>query len=203
MKRLIALFMAVILAASLCACGSSSDSLSTLPHAIKKSEREPLSATEPKNESTTELPTKASSEIATQPESQAKNEPEKFTSDDLVLCDVTGSWNHVETNGHHSINITEQNGNTITMTIQAIRGQASQIAIADVTVNMVVDAAGGVMSDNLGGKGTFTYEDSFLNQGQGEIIIYGPNNLTLYLNQTSDSSGGWGIGAAAGDYTKY
>lgn len=205
MKKFTALFIVIVLAISLCACVDNTTPQNDLSHAEKQTIE-----TKAKNESATEVPTQkateAPTEAPTQKPTQTKTEetktPDSFTSDDLVLTDVTGKWSHVKTNGHHSVNITKQNGNTITMTIYAIRGQAAQIAIAEVTVNMVVDAAGGQWSDTLGGKGTFTYEDTFLNKGTGEIIVYGPDNLTLYLNPTENIKGGWSIAAAAGDYTK-
>lgn len=206
MKKIIALFMVVVFALSLCACVDDSTKKDIISHADKNQ----TIATKPKTETpaqkATEAPTEKATEAPTEKPTEAKKEetkaPDSFTSDDLVMTDVTGRWSHVKTNGHHGLEITHQDKNTITMTITAIRGQAAQIATAEVTVNMVVDAAGGQWSDTLGGKGTFYYEDSFLNQGRGEIIVYGPDSLTLNLYQTGDTNGGWCVAAAAGDYTR-
>lgn len=206
MKKFTAILITILLVVSLCACGDNIVPKETLPHTTNKihteAKQETSFVTEAPTEKLTEAPTEAPTAKPTEPKTEATKAPDSFTSDDLVLADVTGHWDHVSTNGHHGISITKQDKNTITMTITAIRGQAAQIATAEVTVNVAVDAAGGQWSENLGGKGTFTYEDSFLNKGRGEILIYGSDSLTLYLYPTSEIKGGWSIAPAAGDYIK-
>ena len=192
MKKITSLFMVVVFALSLCACVDNSAKQDVLSHA----DNSQTTAIDPKGElpSQKATATEASTEKSSETKKEETEAPESVTSAESVLPDVTGIWSHVKTNGHHSVNITYQDSNTITMTITAIRGQAAQIAIAEVTVDMVTDANGS--------KGTFYYEDSFLNQGQGEIIIYDSDNLTLNLYQDDNVNGGWCVAAAAGDYTK-
>ena len=110
------------------------------------------------------------------------------------VANVTGYWKHSQYGEHHTITITSQQGNTLNMTIQSVRGNAAQISDAFVTANMITTSSGAV--------GTFSYEDSFMNTGTGQITINSANSITLAINMTYNAGGGWGIMAASGDYIR-
>ncbi len=205
MKKIVVLLMIVTLCVSLCACGSD-DTKTDATEASTQFSTQAKAETKAPTESPTEKPTEEPVQEETQEpkviETQAPTE-KPITSEDLVLADVTGLWEHAEYGSHYTIEIKEQNKNDLYMVIWAVRGNAAQIASSEVNVKISIDAAGGVGFDdkNLGGRGTFRYIDSFNNEGQGEILI-DPNSITLSINQTYNSGSGWGIMAASGNYVR-
>ena len=157
--------------------------------------------TEPKTEAPTLKPTQAPTQKPTQKTTPKPTEAPKPK--ELTIADVTGLWSHTEYSDNYTITVNNQDGNKLDLTICAVRGNGAQIATCDVSVTVVVDAAGGVgvESDNLSGRGTFKYTDSFSNKGSGEILV-DKNSIELYIYESYSSNLNWGIGAATGTYIR-
>lgn len=212
MKKLFYLFMVLILFVSFNACGFGDDieteSVNVPTHTTKTAEKE--------TQISTEIPTEKETKVVTQNPTEKENEQPpteeltqpkmEMTSKELVLSDVTGMWEHVEYGEYYTINITSQDGNLLHMKITAVSKIGLHIAESDVDVTVVLDAAGGEGLDdletlaNLGGKGSFTYEDSFGNTGTGEILV-SKDTITLSIYQTKPGAN-WGIFGASGNYKR-
>ncbi len=188
MKKLIALLMSAMICASLCACGDNGDTKTD--------------ATEPTTQvSTTVEVTEPATEVVveeTQAPDEDSNEVEEETpveeetqaqSGDADFEDLEGLWKHSEKGDHNTVRVTCGADRTMYLTITAIRGEAAQIATAE--VETVIENS----------TGTFTYEDSFGNKGDGQIIINNGESLLLTINET-ESANNWGIRASSGEYVR-
>ncbi len=214
MKKLIVLLMSAILCASFCACNNNDDTKNeatetstqasttavteeTIPETENTNNEEVKSDTENSDTEETQTATEAQTESETQPSTEAETEAETMSEADIAkFTDLEGLWKHSEKGDHNTVRVTCGQDYTMYLTISAIKGEASQIASCEVETKII-------KSDNYpNGKGTFTYEDSFGNKGEGEIIINSDSDsLTLTINETELASN-WGIRASSGDYTR-
>lgn len=115
--------------------------------------------------------------------------------DELVVPSVVGHWKHEVAPKGYSIMVNWQNGNTLGLTIEAVRGNYAQIATADVSVTL-----DNVYNDGacVRGEGTFEYTDSFKNSGIGSISV--SENVILLVIEETNSVSSWGIAYATGEY---
>lgn len=186
MKKLIALLMLAMICASLCACGDNNDTKneateSTTQVSTTAEVTEPT--TEKITEEVTQAPVEGSDEVETQAvtEAQAENNNAAFE-------DLEGLWKHSEKGDHNTLRVTCGANKTMYLSISAIRGEAAQVATCEVET---------VIENSMG---TFTYEDSFGNKGDGQIVING-ESLLLVVNET-ESANNWGIRASSGEYIR-
>ena len=103
---------------------------------------------------------------------------------------VVGLWKHSEYPNAYSIRINSIDGRIMNLTIEAIKGNYSQIATAE------IDDA--YFNNN---KTKFAFVDSFNNSGLCEIKIIGDEMKVSYEINTP-YQGGWCIDAGAGTYKK-
>ena len=140
------------------------------------------------------------------PESTQKNEPQKPVSDkddakeetdeQLVLPPLHSIWVHYNNPHGCTIEITNQNGNTLDFTICSTNVNATKIATADVTVTLNEVYKDG---DIIRGNGTFEYTDSFSNSGTGTLNI-SENAIILVINEEYNAGRGFGISNNTGKY---
>ena len=148
-------------------------------------------ATQAQTEKATEATTQAQENTTTEtqaPEQQNSN-------DELVIPTVTGIWKHEEYPAGCSIEVEVQDGNTLTFTIYAIRGQAAQIASCNKTITFTPEYVG----SEIRGYAEFDYTDSFNNSGTCKMSV-AENVITLIVEQQVDGGAGWSMGHASGDY---
>lgn len=105
------------------------------------------------------------------------------------MPDYTGLWKHTEHGDVYTVNVTEQQGDVIKVTITTIRGQAYSIADCNGTLRLT------------NGKGSFEFLDSFLNTGTCHISIEN-DVMTVSYDLNGEYINFWGITVGAGDYTK-
>lgn len=103
---------------------------------------------------------------------------------------VVGLWKHSEYPNAYSIRINSLDGRIMNLTIEAVKGNYSQIATAE------IDDA--YFSNN---KTKFTFVDSFNNSGLCKIRIIG-DEMTVSYETNTPYQGGWCIDAGAGTYKK-
>ncbi|MBE6677179.1 MAG: hypothetical protein E7597_00075 [Ruminococcaceae bacterium] len=106
-----------------------------------------------------------------------------------AVPDYTGLWKHTEYGDVYTVNVTEQQGDVIKVTITTIRGQAYSIADCNGTLRLT------------NGKGSFEFLDSFLNSGTCHISIEN-DIMTVSYDLNGEYINFWGITVGAGDYTK-
>ena len=179
---LISAIMVIAMVFALAGCNSSDD---------KTAETKATTATQAQTEKTTDAPTQAQTEEETQAPTEAPTEAENS----IVLPDVTGTWKHENYPQGCSIDVTAQDGNTLSFTIYAIRGNGAQIASCDKTVTLDVEMDGSFVR----GSAHFDYTDSFLNEGTCTLSVT-ENVITLVVNQEVDGGAGWSMAHATGDY---
>lgn len=103
---------------------------------------------------------------------------------------VVGLWKHSEYPNAYSIRINSLDGRIMNLTIEAVKGNYSQIATAE------IDDA--YFNNN---KTKFAFVDSFNNSGLCEIKIIG-DEMTVSYERNTPYQGGWCIDAGAGTYKK-
>ena len=177
---LISAIMVIAMVFALAGCNSSDD---------KTAETKATTATQ--TEKATNAPTQAQTEEETEAPTEAVTEAES----PIVLPDVTGTWKHENYPQGCSIDVTAQDGNTLSFTIYAIRGNGAQIASCDKTVTLDVEMDGSFVR----GSAHFDYTDSFLNEGTCTLSVT-ENVITLVVNQEVDGGAGWSMAHATGDY---
>ena len=191
MKKVIALLMSAMICASLCACGDNGDAKTDATEATTQ-----VSATAEVTEPVTEAVVEE-----TQPLVEDSNEEDVPVEEETPVEETTqsqgnaafedfeGLWKHSEKGDHNTIRVTCGANRTMYLSISAIKGEAAQVATCEVET---------VIENSMG---TFTYEDSFGNKGDGQIIINGNNSLLLSINET-ESANNWGIRASSGEYVR-
>lgn len=102
---------------------------------------------------------------------------------------IVGVWKHSEYPNAYSINIKSIDGRNIKLAIEAIKGNGSQIATAEIDNAYFIN--------NLT---RFNFEDSFGNTGICEIKIIDNEMHVSY--ETTSHKGGWCIDAGEGIYIK-
>ncbi len=115
--------------------------------------------------------------------------------DTLVMPQLKNSWQKATNPQGCSITVNSQFGNELYLTITSMRGNAAQIATADVCVTLdKLHSEGGCVY----GEGSFEYTDSFGNSGTGSVSI-NECVIILTVDQTNTASS-WGIANATGRY---
>lgn len=165
-------------------------------------------ATEPNTTAVTEAQTEAQTEELTEAtqaydegsnEESNENNNEQTTSDDnFVIPTVTGIWKNENNLEGCTLEVVNQNGNTIDITITSMRGEASQIATCDATITLEATEYG----SETRGDATFDYTDSFGNTGTCSISV-AENVILLVVTEEYNDGRGWGISNATGDYILY
>ena len=112
---------------------------------------------------------------------------------ELTLPEITGTWVN-ENNSHCTVQVYNQDGNTIDFMIESTNESYTKIATANVSVTLELRHDGAVVR----GTSDFDYTDSFGNSGKGRISA-SENVITIALDKATDVNG-WGIGNASGDY---
>ena len=107
-----------------------------------------------------------------------------------VVRGLSGSWEHMEYPDHYHLIIEQTSLDRHTVTIEAIRGEAAQIAVATVEDVRIVD-----------GYAEFDYEDSFGNKGTVWLSEL-DGQIGLQIEHLPDQPGDWGILTAAGQYRR-
>jgi len=121
----------------------------------------------------------------TPPTVESQSESSIKALDDTVP-NYIGTWNHSAYS--HYVRVYEQNGNTIKLELNAIRGEALSIATCEGTVTLV------------NGKGSFDFTDSFGNSGKCNVSII-DGTMTLGFEMDSNDINFWCVNAAAGTFT--
>ena len=118
------------------------------------------------------------------------SEPKEESSkeENIAITNYVGTWEPISSTSSHCVIIDEQTGNTLKLSIYAVRGAAVQVASCENVVITLVD-----------GKASFQYTDSFSNTGICHFSIL-DDILTLSYdtNQTSD----WSLHYSKGSYKK-
>ena len=115
------------------------------------------------------------------------------TKSEVTIPDVTGTWIH-EYNPHCSIQVNNQCGNTLDLTIESSNDSYTKIATAKVSVTLSTWKDDVAVRGNAG----FNFTDSFGNVGSGHISVC-ENEIILvidYINETNV----WSIGNTTGEY---
>ncbi len=183
---LLSALMTIVMVFALTACNGTDDKTTE----TKATETSTQAQTEQETEKATQTATEASDN-----NTDSNNENTSDSNDELVVPTVTGTWKHENYPQGCSIEVTAQDGNTITFTIYAIRGQGAQIASCDKTVTLTPEYVG----SEVRGYAEFDYTDSFLNSGLCKISV-AENVITLVVEQEVDGGGGWSMAHATGDY---
>lgn len=156
-------------------------------------------------------PTQAPTQEPTTPQNEANNVEKNIapdnnesdieyseneeTEDEVVLPQIRSVW-YAENNPNGcSICINSQQGNTLNLTVSAVRGKSSQIATSDITVTLDCEYDDSIVR----GYGGFEYTDSFGNCGTGSISV-SENVIILVINEEYNSGRGWGISHNTGKY---
>ena len=111
-----------------------------------------------------------------------------------VLPDLRGTWVLESNPLGRSVQVVKQDGNDLELLITAVRGNASQIATARVSVSLDPYFDGSVVR----GTADFEYTDSFGNKGTGSVSA-SENVILLVINEEERVSS-WGIANSTGDY---
>lgn len=191
MKKVIALLMSAMICASLCACGGNGDTKTDATEATTQVSTT-AEVTEPATEAVveeTQPPVEDSNEEDVPVEEETPVEETTQSQGDAAFMNFEGLWKHSEKGDHNTIRVTCAANRTMYLSISAIKGEAAQVATCEVET---------VIENSMG---TFTYEDSFGNKGDGQIIINGDNSLLLSINET-ESANNWGIRASSGEYVR-
>ncbi len=115
--------------------------------------------------------------------------------DTLVMPQLKNSWQKANNPQGCSITVNSQFGNELYLTITSMRGNAAQIATADVCVTLdKLHSEDGCIY----GEGSFEYTDSFGNSGTGSVSI-NEYVIILTVDETNTASS-WGIANATGRY---
>ncbi len=117
----------------------------------------------------------------------------------LILPDIRGVWKHEINQENCKIEITEQHGNSLEITITVENEKGTQVAISK--VNVTLDYMW-TQNDVIYGKGDFIYIDSYKNAGTGKIQV-SKNSLNIDFTQEHNSGRGWSILKATGNYTPF
>lgn len=108
--------------------------------------------------------------------------------------DFTGTWRHV-TNDGCTIQIVNQDGTHVDITIESCSQNASKIA----TSRLSLDLQKSTINGKICGVADFNYSDSFGSGGKGSIIVT-EDSISLSIVKEFDPCASWNITAAAGDY---
>ncbi len=96
--------------------------------------------------------------------------------------EITGLWSHSEYSDNYSVLIFDKKQDTATVSIEAIRGNAAQIATAHVENVRFAD-----------GVASFPVEDSFGNTADCRIEIKNGRMTITYTNEQLEEYANWGI----------
>lgn len=99
-------------------------------------------------------------------------------------------WSHTEYPDHYSIIIYEAEADSISFIIESVRGEAAQIATANIKDAEISD-----------GRGSFEFEDSFENTGI-VTIIFEDEKLNVSYEIDYPQNGIWSIAAGEGSFEK-
>ena len=165
-------------------------------------------ATQAQTQAPTEAPTEAVAEtqapvvIETEApvetvQEDADNEADDISNEELIVPDVTGIWKNENYPSNYTVEIKNQNGNTMDITITAVRGNAAQIATCDMTITVTPEMVGSTVR----ATDTFEFTDSFSNTGTCSITV-SENVVTLIVTEGTNAGGNWGIFNATGDYLR-
>ena len=188
----LSILVAMLMVLSLAACGSKDDKTAetkatkVATEAVTEAETEVVLATEVDNVASTEAPANNDSD----------NGAEVISNDELVVPDVTGLWRNENNVKGCTIEISNQNGNTMDLLISSVRGNAAQIATFKITITVTPEMVGSTVR----GTDTFEYTDSFSNTGECSVTV-SENVITLIVTEETHS-GSWGISNATGDYIR-
>ncbi len=99
-----------------------------------------------------------------------------------------GFWKRDPNDLNNTISIYYHEGQTIGIYVTCVRGNAAQIAAADIPAITIEND-----------YGEFNYRDSFGNTGTGTITFYDDEEFSIWFGLDSNPQG-WGIVSAAGEY---
>lgn len=105
-------------------------------------------------------------------------------------ANLSGRWEHRNYPNAYMLLLVKELDGRYTILLEAIRGNYAQIATAAIEHVEFVD-----------GAASFSYEDSFGNQGTGSITV-GGTTLQLDLGTDVNAGGNWGVESAEGAYIK-
>ncbi len=149
----------------------------------------------------TQTPTEKPSEAETQPnkpvadKNNDKDNKEEESAETLVIPQLRNFWYHSNNPNRCTIEITNQNENTLSLTICSSNENATKIATAKVTVTL-----NDVYEDNIiRGNGSFEYTDSFGNSGTGTLNV-SENVILMVINEEYNAGRGFGISNSTGKY---
>ena len=103
---------------------------------------------------------------------------------------IVGLWKHSEYPDLYSILVNSLEGRNMNLTIEAVKGDYSQIATAEIS--------NAYFKNN---RTNFYFEDSFGNSGQCELVVSG-NEMKVSYKTNAPYKGGWCIDEGEGTYVK-
>lgn len=188
-KSVLAVLVAMLMVLSVTACNSNDKTDETKATTV---------ATQAQTEKATDVQTDAEVETSANDTDVNSDTSDSNAETTTYIGDLTGIWKNVSYPDNVSITISEQNGNTIHMTITAIRGaNAQQIATFEDDVMLAVEPTDSYPQ----GYADVDYEDSFGNTGRLQITATeGAIVLTVLEEETN---GTWGISGAGGKFMLY
>ena len=154
-------------------------------------------ATQKATQAPTEAPTQAPTEASTQAPTEAKatkSIQNEISQDSSTFPNIKGTWRHVSNEGC-TIQVVNQNGNHVDITIESCNQNASKIATSRLSLDLQTSTVDG----ELRGEAYFNYSDSFGSGGKGSIIVT-EDKISLAIVKEFDPCASWNITAAAGDY---
>lgn len=200
MKKTLTIVLVVLLAISTVIGGAvvaqkiTTDKANQTPTQVATSVTPTQNSTEAKKtESTQTQDEKADTEeVETNESENTSNEQTSVQNDTSVvgLC-----YRNISNPDHCSIEVTNQNGNTLDFKITSSNGNYSHIATADISITF--DNV-----DELGvpyGVAEFEFVDSFGNSGTGEID-YNSVRTILTINEIDNANPVWSIANASGKF---
>ncbi len=196
----LSVLVAMLMVLSLAACGSKDDKNAETKATELATQAETKIVTEAPTEAPTDAPTDAPAAEETQAQADTDDDDagvEVQSDDELVVPDVTGLWKNENNLDGCTIEVTNQNGNTMDLAITSVRGNAAQIATFNITVTLDTQMVG----PSVRGEDSFEYTDSFGNTGNCTVSV-SENVITLVVTEESNAGGNWGIANATGDYIR-
>jgi len=123
--------------------------------------------------------------IAGQTSSAYRNKEDFFFNTNTVNStsnEILGLWSHSEYSDNYSVLIFDEKQDTVTVSITAIRGNAAQIATANVENVKFID-----------GVANFRVVDSFGNKADCRITIKNEKLTIAYTNEQLEKYANWGV----------
>ncbi len=128
--------------------------------------------------------------------SENTNDNQENHVDKLVVPQLRTIWYHTNNPNGCTIEIENQNGNTLDLVICSSNENATKIATAKVSVTLDDVYFDGAI---VRGNGAFEYTDSFGNSGTGTLNV-SENVIILVINEEYNAGRGFGISYNTGKY---